>query len=147
MKVWTPAEDFIIQNGKKLTIKQLMALMPDRSADSITHRYRKIHRTRPVAGPWTENEDEMLRDLHAEGVGYAEMAAKIGRTYAAVKGRLRFLSKDKIVAAATPPKADPWPDLGPNAFRDVKVSADPAVQLSKPQDRTLAGVGTRALVA
>lgn len=146
-KRWTPEEDSIIKSAPKLSVAELVELLPGRSWEAVQERRRRHMVTRPQSTPWTQDEDEQLRDMHAEGAGYAEIAAAVGRTYAAVKGRLRFLSKDEIVAAATPPKGDPWPDLGPNAFRDVKVSADPAVQMSKPQDRTLAGVGTRMLTA
>ena len=142
---WTPAEDFIITNGKKMPIKVLMELLPGRSPDAIKRRRHDLACAGVKSSPWTPDEDEQLRDMHAEGMGYAEMGAALGRTYSAIKGRLRHLAKDEIQAAATPRNADPWPDLGPNAFRDVKVKADPAVQLSRPQERTLAGVGTAML--
>ncbi len=144
-KAWTPAEDFIIQNAQKLSAAELVELLPGRTLEGINSRRLRLGCRPKAAPPWTPDEDEQLRDMHAEGMGYLEIAATLGRTRAAIKGRLRFLAKDEIQAAATPRNADPWPELPPNAFQDVKVKADPAVQLSKPVDRTLAGVGTAML--
>jgi hypothetical protein len=49
-------------------------------------------------------------------------------------------------AKSPPPKLDQWPDLGPNTFQDIKVSADPPVTMGKPETRTNGGVGSRMLI-
>jgi hypothetical protein len=41
---------------------------------------------------------------------------------------------------------DPWPDLPKDAFKDVKVSADPRTTMNRPETRTNGGVGSRMLI-
>ena len=100
---------------------------------------------------WSREDDERLIEMLAKGWTYSRIGQVMGRNYNGIKARARKITENNGEPLPefepSPKKADPWPDLGPNAFRDVKVSADPAVQMSKPQDRTLAGVGTRALIA
>ena len=73
----------------------------------------------------------------------------MNRTPAGIKHRMCKLGEfgEKFsFAKEPPPKLDPWPDLGPNAFQDVKVSADPRTTMSKPLNQTAGGVGSRMLL-
>ena len=100
---------------------------------------------------WTREDDERLIEMLAKDWTYSRIGQVMGRNYNSIRARARKVTANNNEPLPefepTPAKVDPWPDLGAHAFKDVKVSADPAVQLSKPQDRTLAGVGTRALIA
>ena len=142
-KHWTPEEDAILLAASpETTCLELMPLLPGRDKRAIERRRRALGRE-TVIRLWTLEEDEKL--LHWLGLGMTmrRIADELGRTEAAIRTREAVLTKD---TGWVPPKRDPWADLPANAFEDIKVSADPAIQLSKPQDRTLAGVGTQMLV-
>lgn len=51
--------------------------------------YRAEHQT--VARYWTEAEDHQIQDLDKKGFTDAQIAAKMKRTTAAVKGRLKMI--------------------------------------------------------
>jgi len=97
--------------------------------------------------PWLLEDDEQLLELMGNSASHRDMAAALGRSRTSIRNRIRKLERNNREPIYVPPVGDPWPDLGAHAFKDVKVSADPAVQLSRPQDRTLGGVGTSALTA
>lgn len=142
-RFWTPEEDTIIKASSGMTCAQLMELLPDRDKRSIERRRRRIMGGEPLTRLWTPEDDAAMLHMLSLGMTIRRIADELDRSEAAVRSREAVLNK----GGGRVKKGDPWPDLGANAFRDVKVSADPAVQLSKPQDRTLAGVGTRMLTA
>ena len=140
---WTPEEDAIIKASSGMTCAQLMELLPDRDKRSIERRRRRIMGGEPLTRLWTPEDDAAMLHLLSLGFTIRRIADELDRSEAAVRSREALLNK----GGGRVKKADPWPDLSPDAFKDVKVSADPAVKLTKPQDRTLAGVGTVLLVA
>ena len=151
---WSPSEDYILRNEAGLKASKVMELLPGRTAQSIRSR-RKVLMRKPPEQPiryrdrWTDEHDDQLRELAAEGLNYAEIGALMNRTPNGIKHRMCKLGEfgEKFsFAKEPPPKLDPWPDLGPNAFRDVKVSADPPTTMSRPEVRTNGGVGSRMLV-
>lgn len=90
--------------------------------------------------PWLFDDDEQLLEMMESGASHRDMAAALGRSPTSIRNRIRKLEANNREPIRIPTTGDPWPELGPHAFRDVKVSADPAVPLTKPQNRTLAGV-------
>ena len=100
-------------------------------------------------GTWSQEDDERLIEMLAKGWTYSRIGQVMGRTYNGIKARARKVNENdgKPLPEIEPvrEKVDPWAHLPPDAFKDVKVKADPAVQLSKPVGRTLAGVGTALL--
>jgi cyanate lyase len=51
---------------------------------------------------WTEAEDELLRQSLKSGNSYGDVAAKLGRSYAAVASRARMLRKQKAHNVVAP---------------------------------------------
>tara|TARA_R110000868_G_scaffold135823_1_gene348446 strand:+ start:83 stop:556 length:474 start_codon:yes stop_codon:yes gene_type:complete len=145
---WSPTEDYILRNEAGLKASKVMELLPGRTAQSIRLR-RTLLLSRPADAPvkyrdrWTDVADDQLRELAAQGMNYADIGKLMNRTPAGIKHRMCKLGEfgEKFsFAKEPPPKLDPWPDLGPDAFKNVKVSADPPTTMSRPEVRTLAGV-------
>lgn len=66
---------------------------------------------RPITSPWTDKEDEQLRQLHTQGVSLLRAAGVVKRSMSAVRVRARKLelefpgvreTKRKIRAAELP---------------------------------------------
>lgn len=151
---WTPTEDYILRNEAGLNASKVMELLPGRTAQSIRSR-RKVLMSKPPEQPiryrdrWTDEADDQLRELAAEGLNYAEIGEVMNRTPAGIKHRMCKLGEfgeTFSFAKSPPPKLDPWPDLGPDAFKNVRVSADPPTTMSRPETRTNGGVGSRMLI-
>jgi hypothetical protein len=151
---WTKAEDYILRNEAGLTARQIMALLPNRTACAIRSR-RKLLMAKPADMPveyrnsWTPEQDDILRALNAEGLNYTEIAMQMNRTPNGVKHRMSKLSdrgENFSFSKSPPPKLDPWPDMPKDAFKDIRVSADPRTTMSRPETRTNGGVGSRMLL-
>ena len=71
-------------------------LSPEQYAD-LKGRYAKFNE------PWTEEEAEELRQMAADGVARAEMAAQLGRSHNAIKLKLQSLG-----LYVPKPAAKPW---------------------------------------
>ena len=71
-------------------------LTPEQYSD-LKGRYAKFNE------PWTEEEAEELRQMAADGVGRAEMAAQLGRSPNAIKLKLQSLG-----LYVPKPAAKPW---------------------------------------
>jgi hypothetical protein len=71
-------------------------LSPEQYAD-LKGRYAKFNE------PWTEEEAEELRQMAADGVARAEMAAQLGRSPNAIKLKLQSLG-----LYVPKPSAKPW---------------------------------------
>ena len=151
---WTPSEDYILRNEAGLKASQIMKLLPNRTAHAIRSR-RKLLMKLPEGKPpkyrdaWTPEQDDILRELAAEGLNYSEIGAQMNRTPNGVKHRMAKLGEfgEKFsFAKEPPPKLDPWPDMPKDAFKDIRVSADPRTTMSRPETRTNGGVGSRMLI-
>jgi hypothetical protein len=154
---WTLAEDEILINEACLKASQVRKLLPHRNAHSIRARRRILMNRKPgkpviYRRVWTDEQDDQLRELAGQGLNCAEIAALMNRTPSGIKHRMNKLGGvGEVVETASftkepPPKLDQWPDLGPNAFQDIKVSADPRITMGKPETRTSGGVGSRMLI-
>jgi len=87
---------------------------------------------------WTDEDIKTLRLMHSRGRTLQEMADALGRSLSAVNNRL-FVLGEKKERSKMPHILKDWPDLPADAFKDVKVSADPKTPMAKPVTRTLAG--------
>jgi len=151
---WTPAEDYILRNEAGLKASQIMKLLPNRTAHAIRSR-RKLLMRLPEGKPpkyrnaWTPEQDDILRELADQGLNYFQIGAQMDRTPNGIKHRMVKLGEfgETFSLAKQPmPKLDPWPDMPKDAFKDIKVSADPRTAMSRPETRTNGGVGSRMLI-
>jgi hypothetical protein len=147
---WSPVEDNILRNEAGLSARQIMALLPHRTACSIRSR-RKLLLTKPADMPveyrnsWTPEQDDILRALNAEGFNYTEIAMQMNRTPNGVKHRMSKLSdrgENFSFAKSPPQKLDPWPDLPADAFKDIRLKRDTMFTEARPVNRTLGGIGS-----
>ena len=147
---WSPSEDQILKTWAGiLRPGELMKRLPGRSAKSIKQR-RAILESGPAQYRlyWTPEEDQKLLAMIDAGKTARETGQALGRMTNAVKCRLRKLrANDFEMEYVKPAGTDPWAHLPADAFRDVKVSADPRTSMAKPESRTSAGVGSRMLIA
>lgn len=151
---WSQTEDYILRNEAGLKASRIRELLPNRTTQSIRSR-RRILMNRPSEAPiryrdrWTDEADDQLRELADQGLNYADIGKVMNRTPAGIKHRMAKLGEfgeTFSFAKEPPPKLDPWPDLPADAFKDVKVSADPRIAMGKPETRTSGGVGSRMLI-
>ncbi len=152
---WTLEEDEILLNEACMKACQIRKLLPNRNAHSIRARRRILMNRKPgkpviYRRRWTDEQDDQLRELADQGLNCAEIAALMNRTPSGIKHRMDklggFIGEEFSFTKEPPPKLDEWPDLGPNAFQDIKVSADPPATMSRPETRTNGGVGSRMLI-
>jgi len=147
-KQWTPAEDFILGKSKTMSAARLAKLLPGRSVKAIRARRLEVGANRIIRKLWEPEEDELLAELAAEGKNMQEIAEIMGRSADSIKHRMARANEnggDFSYAAKPPEKPGVWPDLPKDAFKDIKVSADPRTPLAKPITRTDGGIGSAML--
>ena len=100
---WTPEEDSRLRGMLKAHRYSL-----DEIAEALNRREGAIRRRidtlgmkeRPVRNPgkwWTQEEIETMQRLHAEGMAWEDIGARIGRTASACRGRYeRLLNPDAM---------------------------------------------------
>ncbi len=103
---------------------------------------------------WTPERCKHLMLLWSTNMSLHEIADEIGLTPTAIERQASEMGlprrSEALVRGPYEPKdtvrmIGEWPALPADAFKDIKLKSDPAVQLSKPQDRTLAGIGSAML--
>lgn len=145
---WSEAEDAIVFAHPDHTVRQVAAMLPGRSWKSVQSRRRRMldadkPKPRRFGVEWTPEEDDALRAMSAQGMSCRQIAVALNRPRNGVKNRMaRFNAEGEAMSYAEnpEPRHGEWPDLGPNAFQDIKVSKDTQFRQNRPQDRTLAGV-------
>ncbi|MFP4641348.1 MAG: hypothetical protein ACLFPU_04090 [Dehalococcoidia bacterium] len=98
-KFWQPDEDNLLRMlWPSSSWETLLAALPGRTKEAINQRASQLKVKRPrivltraTAPPWTQEEDELLRELYTRGQTVAAIAARLGRTEQAVKGRASII--------------------------------------------------------
>ena len=149
---WQPEEDAILRTYTGRGRKALSELLPERTLNAIRKRLeylRAIDTGKTAAAPartWTPEDDDKLRELMTlDNTSFGEIAAALGRSASSISNRARKLdvwrpNYKPTHQDGTHGQLQEWPDLGPNAFQDVKVGRDVQFRQNRPHDRTLAGV-------
>lgn len=145
---WTPAEDFVLSNSLGMSAERLCELLPGRSIKAIQQRRVRLSGSPKYRKVWSPEEDVLLGKMVREGKTLAMIAEALGRPRNAVKHRWARVNGSSwqctYVEPVVPP-TDPWEALPPDAFKDIKLKADTRFMTSRPQDRTLGGVGSAML--
>jgi hypothetical protein len=93
---------------------EIAAQVPDRTPRQVRERFQHYLSPRVAGGPWSRDEDDRLRRLHAQfGSNWAAIAALMpGRANTAVKNRWNTAIKDKDAPdpGDDPRQPDPEPD-------------------------------------
>lgn len=145
---WSEEEDAIIFAHPDHTARQVAAMLPRRSWKSVQARRRRMldadrPKPRQFGVEWTPEEDDALRAMSAQGMSFRQIAEVLNRPRNGVKNRMSRLNAEGAAMSFSEhpePKRGEWPDLGPNAFQDIKLTKDTQFVQNRPQDRTLAGV-------
>ena len=55
--------------------------------------------------PWSEEEEQLLLDLSAQGFSPSRLSSRLGRTTGAVRGRLYGLLRERAARAESEPRS------------------------------------------
>jgi len=91
---WTLEEDTVVADGvkRKLSNKEIAAMLPGRTANAINQRAAKLGLTGPRAfRPWTQKERDAVREAVKIGAKYSDIAAWLGRTTRGVNWQVRVM--------------------------------------------------------
>jgi superfamily II DNA or RNA helicase len=149
-KGWSEEEDAIILKYYGKMGAKIAALLPDRTANSIASRARKLGIKSSHSMPWTSEEDQLLRD------NYAEMGAEVsalfpGRTRKAVTIRVWVLGLQKRKTEANRERlaeqaiereeGTSWTD------EEIRILKENYPEMGMDVQRLLAGRSARAVLA
>ena len=100
---WSKAEDALLMELRQTcrTWKQIGERMPDRTWQACKRRGDKLGLWAPVRPrryDWTEEQDNQIKQMRAEGYGYDLIGANLGRHKDTVKNRADALGLPKFKA-------------------------------------------------
>lgn len=108
---WTPEEDLLLRriveaSGTKKW-REVAAHFPEHTQAQVQHRWQKVLRPDLKRGPWTPEEDAVLRRLVAEAGGQGSVRWSI--VAASLPGRLGKQCRERWINACAPGiRLDAW---------------------------------------
>lgn len=145
---WTQAEDDVLLRDH--TIPEMLDLLPNRTRDAILNRKsllkqkakagtiamsRKLRGATAHSRPYTAADDAIMREYDDRPFGEIinELAERLDRSRDSIRHRLKRVremddgdntTRKCGVREGASVMLQEWPDLGPNAFEDMKLKPD-----------------------